>query len=110
MDREIALSSLSTGQLKTVDMIIILGVLDTIIGSNGINIIFLDELFSNLNLELRNEMCSLLKESISADITMFIISHMPIDENYFDGAINLKLEQKNQYEKHTAATIASYRK
>ena len=55
-DKEIQISSLSTGQLKTVDMIIILGVLGTIIGSNGINIIFLDELFSNLDAKLRNDM------------------------------------------------------
>ena len=49
IDQEIALSSLSTGQLKTVDMIIILGVLGTILGGESCNVMFLDELFSNLH-------------------------------------------------------------
>lgn len=107
-DKEISISSLSTGQLKTVDMIIILGVLGTIIGSNGINIIFLDELFSNLDAKLRNEMCTVLKENTSQDNTMFIISHTELEDRYFDGDIHMKLEQKNQFEKHSIAEIKFY--
>lgn len=107
-DKEISISSLSTGQLKTVDMIIILGVLGTIIGSNGINIIFLDELFSNLDAKLRNEMCTMLKENTSPDNTMFIISHTELEDRYFDGDIHMKLEQKNQFEKHSIAEIKFY--
>lgn len=107
-DKPIALSSLSTGQLKSVDMIIILGVLGTIIGNNGINIIFLDELFSNLDSKLRNEMCTVLKENIKPDSTMFIISHTELDEKYFNGDIHMRLELKNQYEKHSKAEITHY--
>lgn len=107
-DKEIQISSLSTGQLKTVDMIIILGVLGTIIGSNGINIIFLDELFSNLDAKLRNEMCMVLKETISSEVTMFIISHTELEDKYFDGNIHMKLELKNQFEKHSKAEITFY--
>ena len=108
IDKEIQISSLSTGQLKTVDMIIILGVLGTIIGSNGINIIFLDELFSNLDVKLRNEMCTMLRENISPDNTMFIISHTELEDRYFDGNIHMKLELKNQYEKHSKVEITNY--
>lgn len=107
-DKEIQMSSLSTGQLKTVDMIIILGVLGTIIGSNGINIMFLDELFSNLDAKLRNEMCMVLKECIDSDTTMFIISHTDLEDKYFDGDIHMKLELKNQFEKHSKAEIKNY--
>lgn len=107
-DKEIQISSLSTGQLKTVDMIIILGVLGSIIGSNGINIIFLDELFSNLDVKLRNEMCTVLRENISPDNTMFIISHTELEDKYFDGDIHMKLELKNQFEKHSKANITHY--
>ena len=89
-------------------MIIILGVLGTIIGNNGINIIFLDELFSNLDAKLRNEMCMVLKENIKPDSTMFIISHTELDEKYFNGDIHMKLELKNQYEKHSRAEITRY--
>lgn len=107
-DKEISISSLSTGQLKTVDMIIILGVLGTIIGSNGINIIFLDELFSNLDAKLRNEMCLMLKENCSPNDSMFIISHTELEDKYFNGEIHMKLEQKNQFEKHSKAEIKYY--
>lgn len=108
MDKDVPVSSLSTGQLKTVDMVIILGVLGTIIGSNGINILFLDELFSNLDAGLRNEMCSVLRESLKPDSTIFIISHTDLEDKYFDGNIYMKLEVKDQYEKHSKATIEKF--
>lgn len=105
IDKDIPISSLSTGQLKTVDMVIILGVLGTVIGSNGINILFLDELFSNLDAGLRNEMCCVLKEYLKPDSTIFIISHTDLENKYFDGNIYMKLEVKDQYEKHSHASI-----
>lgn len=107
MDQEIALSSLSTGQLKTVDMIIILGVLGTILGGESCNVMFLDELFSNLHSDLRNEMCSVLKDFISDDQTLFIISHYDLDDRYFDGSIKMRLERKNQYEQHSIINISN---
>lgn len=105
MDKEIPINSLSTGQLKTVDMVIILGVLGTVIGSNGINILFLDELFSNMDAGLRSEMCSVLKESVRPESTIFIISHTDLEDKYFDGNIYVKLEAKDGYEKHSKITI-----
>lgn len=105
IEKDIPVSSLSTGQLKTVDMVIILGVLGTVIGSNGINILFLDELFSNLDASLRNEMCSVLRESLQPDSTIFIISHTDLDDKYFDGDIHMKLEVRGEYEKHSMCSI-----
>lgn len=105
MDQEIALSSLSTGQLKTVDMVIILGVLGTILGGESCNVMFLDELFSNLHSDLRNEMCSVLKDFITEDQTLFIISHYDLDDRYFDGTIKMRLERHNQYEQHSIINI-----
>ena len=108
IDKDIPISSLSTGQLKTVDMVIILGVLGTVIGSNGINILFLDELFSNLDAGLRNEMCCVLKEYLKPDSTIFIISHTDLEDKYFDGNIYMKLEVKDQYEKHSRVVIEKF--
>ena len=108
IDKDIPVSSLSTGQLKTVDMVIILGVLGTVIGSNGINIMFLDELFSNLDAGLRNEMCQVLREIVTEDMTIFIISHTDLENRYFDGNIHLKLEIKDQYEKHSTSRIEKF--
>ena len=108
IEKDIPVSSLSTGQLKTVDMVIILGVLGTVIGSNGINILFLDELFSNLDAGLRNEMCGVLRESLQPDSTIFIISHTDLEDKYFDGDIYMKLELKDQYEKHSICKIEKF--
>lgn len=101
----IPISALSTGQLKTVDMMIILGVLGTVIGSSAANVIFLDELFSNLDGGLRNDMCSVLHNFISSDDTMFVISHQDLDERYFNGTIKLHLDCKGQFEKHSSVTF-----
>lgn len=101
----IPISSLSTGQLKTVDMMIILGVLGTVIGSSSANVIFLDELFSNLDGGLRNDMCSVLHNFISPDDTMFVISHQDLDERYFNGTLKLHIDHRGQYEKHSSVTM-----
>lgn len=99
VENKIPISSLSTGQLKVVDMVIILGFLGTILGNNGINIIFLDELFSNLDEEMRENMCQLLKQTMTDNKTIFIISHQDINSQIFNGEINLKLESNNIYNK-----------
>ena len=101
----IPISALSTGQLKTVDMMIILGVLGTVIGSSSANVIFLDELFSNLDGHLRNDMCSVLHNFISENDTMFVISHQDLDERYFNGTIKLHLDCQGQFEKHSIVTV-----
>ena len=104
-NEDIPLSSLSTGQLKTVDMMIILGVLGTVIGSTSANVIFLDELFSNLDGGLRNDMCSVLHNFIGANDTMFVISHQDLDERYFNGTLKLHIDHRGQYEKHSSVTM-----
>jgi DNA repair exonuclease SbcCD ATPase subunit len=100
----IPISSLSTGQLKTVDMMIILGVLGTVIGSSSANVIFLDELFSNLDGGLRNDMCSVLHNFISPNDTMFVISHQDLNEQYFTGTMKLHIDHRGQFEKHSSVT------
>ena len=91
-------------------MVIILGVLGTMLGTQHCNIIFLDELFSNLDANLRNDMCKVLKGFIAPDETIFIISHTELDDTFFDGDIHMRLELKNQYEKHSNALIKKFDK
>ena len=106
-DRSIPISSLSTGQLKTVDMIIILSILKSVISSSNINIMFLDELFSNLDSDLRTKMCNILKISFNPQNTLFIISHQDISNEYFDGTINMTLEGfGNNFQKKSKIEIA----
>ena len=96
-NEDIPVSSLSTGQLKTVDMIIIMSILGTVMGSNSLNIVFLDELFSNMHSELRNEMSWMLRDDMKPDETIFIVSHYEINEGFFDGTIRISLEGRGQY-------------
>ena len=86
-------------------MMSILGVLGTVIGSSSANVIFLDELFSNLDGGLRNDMCSVLHNFISPDDTMFVISHQDLDERYFNGTLKLHIDHRGQYEKHSSVTL-----
>ena len=96
-NEDIPVSSLSTGQLKTVDMIIIMSILGTVMGSNSLNIVFLDELFSNMHSELRNEMSWMLRDDMKPNETIFIVSHYEINEGFFDGTIRINLEGRGQY-------------
>jgi DNA repair exonuclease SbcCD ATPase subunit len=105
LDQQIPIRSLSTGQLKVVDMVIILGVINTIINSHNINILFLDELFSNLDAELRNEMCSILRENLMGDNTIFITSHQEIEQRWLDGRIDISLKSFDNFEKHSVIDI-----
>jgi DNA repair exonuclease SbcCD ATPase subunit len=107
LDRNINISSLSTGQLKTIDMCIILGVLKVIFSGVNFNIMFLDELFSNMDADLRSKVCNVLKSEIKENQTIFIISHQEISDANFDGAINAKLTYSNGVEK-TNYSVKSY--
>lgn len=84
-------SSLSTGQLKMVDMIIILAVLGSIISKVQSNVIFLDELFSNLDPRTRAELVSVLRLTLPSTSSILIISHQDMDTEIFDGHIRMKL-------------------
>ena len=102
---EVSIKCLSTGQLKTVDMIIILSVLSTVMGDNSLNVIFLDELFSNMHSDLRNEMSWLLRENMKPGDTMFIVSHYEINEGFFDGTIRMSLEKIGEYKEQSKIEI-----
>ena len=99
MDNHISISSLSTGQLKTVDMCIILGVLKIIFSGLHFNVMFLDELLSNMDLELRTKICNMLKKELKPDTTLFLISHQEYSDSDFDGSITAQLYFDDNMEK-----------
>ena len=101
LDRVINISSLSTGQLKTIDMCIILGVLKVIFSGVNFNVMFLDELLSNMDSELRSMVCNVFKSELKENQTIFIISHQEISDANFDGSINAKLSYVNGTERST---------
>lgn len=101
----IPLNSLSTGQLKSVDMCIIMGVLNTIIGNISFNILFMDELFSNMDSELRSSICQIFKSNMKNDQTVFVISHIDIEDKYFDGHIHANLQYIDSVRKESVYNI-----
>ena len=90
-EQEVPISMLSTGQTKVVNISIILGVLKTIMSSVNFNICLLDELLSNMHNELRGDICKVLKDNLKEDQTIFIISHAELDDQYFDGSLDVEL-------------------
>lgn len=93
-EKEITYSNLSTGQKKTLDLAIIFGILQNIISTVNMNIIFLDELFSNLDSETRNTMLSLLNETMSKDKSVFVVNHAEMQDDFFSHKIRVRLENK----------------
>ena len=85
----IPVSSLSTGQKKVIDMIIILAFIKTFITQIDFNVYFMDELIGNIDADLRDTMCSLLRGTIEDKDVMFLISHSPINQQYLDGVIKV---------------------
>ena len=73
--KEISYNNLSTGQKKNLDLAIIFGILHNIIVNVDCNILFLDELFSNMDVNARNIMLNLLNEQMDNNKTIFIINH-----------------------------------
>ena len=93
-DKEISYNNLSTGQRKSLDLAIIFGILQNIISNVDCNILFLDELMSNMDANARNTMISLLKEQMSADKTIFVINHAEMMDDFFDHKIRVSLQNK----------------
>lgn len=85
----IPISSLSTGQKKIIDMIIILAFIKTFITQIDFNIYFMDELIGNIDADLRDVMCGLLRNTLDERDVMFLISHSSINQEYLNGIIKV---------------------
>lgn len=92
--KEISYSNLSTGQKKTLDIAIIFGIFQNIISNVDFNVIFLDELFSNMDADSRNTMLSLIKENFEEDKSVFIMNHAEMNDDFFKHKIRVSLVSK----------------
>lgn len=100
-DLHVPTSSLSTGQLKMVDIVIVLAVLSSIMSRVNTNIVFLDELFANLDSSTRAELIEVLRYILPKTCTVLIVSHQDIDTELFDGHLRLSLEENAKHQKQT---------
>lgn len=91
---EITYADLSTGQKKSLDLTIIFGVLEHLVSSVNINILFLDELVANLSKDLRDIVLTTISKSFGKDKTVFIVSHAEIADDLFDHKLRASLIPK----------------
>lgn len=101
----ISTSSLSTGQLKMVDMIIILAIMGSLVAKINTNILFLDELFSNIDKDTATSLISVLRALLPKDTIVFIVSHQPMVESLFNGEIRMRLVPVNDSNQQTKLDI-----
>ena len=98
-NQQVPTSSLSTGQLKMVDVVIILSILSSMVSKVHSNVIFMDELFSNLDPRTRADLMGVLRATMPKNSSVFVVSHQDIDTEMFDGQIRMFLEKQGDYPK-----------
>lgn len=91
---EVSRASLSTGQGKMVDTIIILAILVSIAKHVNCNIALLDELMSNLDNEARSQLLFVIRQYMK-DKTILIVSHQELDRATLDGVIKVTRDANN---------------
>ncbi len=86
---QISPESLSSGQRKKMNLIVLLAFIEIIkMKHNHMNIMFLDEIFSSLDKSNVYRAISILKEySTKYNMTIFVVSHESLPEEFFDTKI-----------------------
>jgi DNA repair exonuclease SbcCD ATPase subunit len=88
---QISPESLSTGEQKKMNLIVLLCIIELIkLKNNNVNLLFLDEIFSSLDVESIYRVVDLLKTfSKKYRMTIFVISHDPLPEELFDRKLSV---------------------
>lgn len=91
LGEEIHPSTLSEGERKKADLIIIISMIEILkLRYPSMNLLFLDELFSSLDQETINNILFVLKKMISKlNINIFVISHTELPVQLFDKIIHV---------------------
>lgn len=94
---QISPESLSAGEQKKMNLIVLLCILELIkMKNNKINLLFLDEIFSSLDSVSIYKVVDLLKTFAKKhNMTVFVISHDPLPEEFFD--IKVFVENKDHF-------------
>lgn len=91
LGRDLSIETLSAGESKKFDFAVLIGFIRLLKTKfSDINILFLDEIFSSLDLESVELVCGILKEiSTELNLHIFLINHSVLDFNLFDKVINV---------------------
>ena len=89
---EISPKSLSSGQQKKMNLIVLLAFIEIIkLKHSQLNVMFLDEIFSSLDKNNVYLAIQILREySIKYNMTIFVVSHEALPEEFFDTKIFVK--------------------
>lgn len=105
MGIEIPAQTLSTGEMKKVDFIVLVAIMKLMkLKFSSINLLFLDELFSSVDPEGVHSILGILK-TIAADLglNIFVINHAPMPHEIFDW--KLEITKKNNFSSLTLEKI-----
>lgn len=82
--------SLSTGETKRINIAILIAYLKLIRTKKHINILFLDEVFSSIDIEGIESILDLLKDfAYNYNINIFVVHHAIMNQEYFDRIIKI---------------------
>jgi DNA repair exonuclease SbcCD ATPase subunit len=82
-----AYGNLSTGQKKAIDVILILALINSF-SKSEFNILFLDELFSNMDRSSRDNLLALINNMFT-ESTIFVVSHDDFDNTLISNMIRI---------------------
>ena len=90
---EISPESLSTGQRKKMNLIVLLSFIELIkLKHNNMNVMFLDEIFSGLDKKNVYKAIEILREYADKyKMTIFVVSHESLPEEFFDQRISVTM-------------------
>ena len=91
MGVEIPVPSLSTGEMKKVDFVVLISIMKLMkLKFSTINLLFLDELFSSVDPEGVQAILKILqKNSRSMGLNIFVINHAPMPHEIFDWKLDV---------------------
>lgn len=97
MGEEISISTLSTGEMKKVDFVVLLSVLKLMkIRFSTINLLFLDEIFSSIDPDgVYTILNTLRKICDDLGLNVFVINHAPMPTELFNYKIDI--QKKNNF-------------
>jgi len=105
MGIEIPVQTLSTGEMKKVDFVVLVSILKLMkMKFNSINLLFLDELFSSVDPEGVYSILAILK-SVAEELglNIFVINHAPMPHEIFD--YKIEIVKKNNFSTFTLDKI-----
>jgi DNA repair exonuclease SbcCD ATPase subunit len=91
MGHEVSPESLSTGEEKMIDLIVVLAVMELIkMKHPKVNVMFLDEVFASLDQTNIEKVIKILREFMNKyGMTLFAISHTMMPKEHFDKVISV---------------------